>query len=181
MSINKLSAGENIPEEINVIIEIPANSEPIKYEVNKDSGMMFVDRFMSTSMVYPCDYGYIPQTLSKDNDPVDVLVVCPFPLISGSVVQCRPIGILSMEDEEGHDSKLLAVPIDRLTSLYQNIQAPKDLPAPLLNKIRHFFEHYKDLESNKWVKIQGWNGIEEARQEIIESIERYKQYKQDVQ
>ena len=178
MSINKLSAGDNIPEEINVIIEIPANSEPIKYEVNKDSGLMFVDRFMSTSMLYPCDYGYIPQTLSKDNDPVDVLVVCPFRLISGSVVRCRPIGILCMEDEEGHDSKLLAVPIDRLTPLYQNVQEPKDLPAALLNKIRHFFEHYKDLESNKWVKIQGWRGIEEARQEITESIKRYRQYVQ---
>jgi len=181
MSVNNLLPGDNIPEEINVIIEIPANSEPIKYEVDKDSGMMFVDRFMSTSMVYPCDYGYIPQTLSKDNDPVDVLVVCPFPLISGSVVRCRPIGILSMEDEQGHDSKLLAVPIDRLTPLYRDVQEPKDLPAPLLNKIQHFFQHYKDLESNKWVKIQGWHGIEEAKKEIIDSMNRYRKYKQDVQ
>jgi inorganic pyrophosphatase len=173
--INNLSPGDRTPDEINVIIEIPANSEPIKYEVDKDSGMMFVDRFMSTSMVYPCDYGYIPQTLSKDNDPVDVLVVCPFPLISGSVARCRPIGILSMEDEQGHDSKLLAVPIDQLTSLYSHVRKPDDLPAPLLNKIQHFFQHYKDLEPNKWVKIKGWEGSDEAKQEIIDSLKRYQQ------
>lgn len=181
MSLNNLTPGEHAPEEINVIIEIPANSEPIKYEVDKNTGMMFVDRFMSTSMVYPCDYGYIPQTLSKDNDPVDVLVICPFPLISGSVVRCRPVGILSMEDEQGHDSKLLAVPINKLTSFYREVHHPDDLPLPLLNKIQHFFQHYKDLEQNKWVSITGWRGIDDAKKEIIESINRYKQHRQNVQ
>ena len=178
MTLKKLTPGNLAPEEINVIIEIPANSEPIKYEVDKSSGMMFVDRFMSTSMVYPCDYGYIPQTLSQDNDPVDVLIVCPFPLITGSVARCRPIGLLNMEDEQGHDSKLLAVPIEKLTPLYKDVQKPEDLSPALLHKIQHFFQHYKDLEPHKWVKVKGWQGIDDAKKEISESMKRYQQYTQ---
>jgi len=175
MSLKKLRAGTHIPDEINVIIEIPANSDPVKYEVDKNTGMMFVDRFMSTSMVYPCDYGYIPQTLSEDNDPVDVLVICPFPLISGSVVRCRPIGILNMTDENGPDSKLLAIPVQALSSLYDDVNSPEDLPKARLNEIRHFFEHYKDLEKDKWVKIGGWSGPDAAKKEIVESVKRYQQ------
>jgi inorganic pyrophosphatase len=173
MSLRKVVPGENIPDEINVVIEIPSRSDPVKYEVDKDTGIMFVDRFMSTSMLYPCDYGYIPHTLSEDNDPVDVLVVCPFPLISGSVVHCRPIGILEMEDESGPDSKLLAVPISSLTPLYDEVHTPHDLPPASLNSIHHFFEHYKDLEEGKWVKIKGWHGPEAAKKEVMSSVKRY--------
>lgn len=176
MGLKKVAAGGKAPEEINVIIEIPANSAPVKYEVDKDSGTMFVDRFMSTSMLYPCDYGYIPQTLSEDNDPVDVLVVCPYPLIPGSIVACKPIGILGMADEKGPDSKLLAVPTTALTPLYRDISEPEQLPQALLQKITHFFEHYKDLEEGKWVKLSGWSGSVAAKQEIVDSIKRYQDY-----
>lgn len=174
MGLRRVAPGENAPHEVNVIIEIPSRSDPVKYEVDKDTGTMFVDRFMSSSMLYPCDYGYIPQTLSEDNDPVDVLVVCPFPLISGSVVKCRPIGVLNMEDEQGHDSKIIAVPVKELTSMYDDVHQATDLPKISLDIIQHFFTHYKDLESHKWVKIHGWLGSNEAKQEVEESIRRYK-------
>lgn len=170
--LNSVSPGSNVPEQVNVIIEIPAHSEPVKYEVDKTSGAMYVDRFMSSSMRYPCDYGYIPQTLSNDGDPVDVLVISPLPLISGAVITVRPIGMLHMTDEAGEDIKILAVPIDRLTGIYKNIHKPEDLGQFMLDKIAHFFQHYKDLEPNKWVKIDGWRDADEAKQEILDSLKR---------
>lgn len=175
MNLDRVNSGDNIPEEINVIIEIPSHSDPVKYEVDKATGAMFVDRFMNTAMHYPCNYGYVPHTLSEDGDPVDVLVVTPVPLISGSVIQCRPVGILRMEDEAGSDAKVLAVPIHKLCVMYRQTDSVDDLPPMLLSQIAHFFEHYKDLEPNKWVKVEGWAGPQEAKQEILESIERFQQ------
>ena len=175
MNLDRVGPGKEVPDEINVIIEIPAHSDPVKYEVDKDTGAMFVDRFMNTAMHYPCNYGYIPHTLSEDGDPVDVLVVTPIPLISGSVIVCRVVGVLKMIDESGPDAKLLAVPVDKLCKLYCGVKTPEDMPPLLLHQIAHFFEHYKDLEEGKWVKVKGWAGTEAARQEILESIERYQQ------
>jgi inorganic pyrophosphatase len=169
----KVGPGQNLPNDINVIIEIPAYSDPVKYEVNKETGVLFVDRFMSTAMHYPCNYGYVPQTLCEDGDPLDVLVLAPFPLLSGSVIRCRPIGLLKMSDEAGEDSKLLAVPVDKLSVLYSNIKSYLDVPQSTLNSIAHFFEHYKDLEVGKWVKIGGWQDIVQACAEIMTSAERY--------
>ncbi len=172
--LNLVPPGSDVPNDINVIIEIPTQSGPIKYEVNKDSGALFVDRFMSTSMYYPCNYGYMPCTLSEDGDPVDVLVVTPTPLLSGCVIRCRPLGLLQMTDEHGPDGKILAVPVDKMTPLYRNIKTFEDMPAQFLATIRHFFEHYKDLEEGKWVKVEGWQGPDAAKAEIIASVERYK-------
>jgi len=166
MSLHDVTPGAKAPEEFNVIIEIPMAADPIKYEVDKASGALFVDRFMSTAMHYPCNYGYIPQTLSDDGDPVDVLVITPFPLIPGVVVTCRAIGVLKMEDEAGIDAKLLAVPIDKILPFYKHWQKPEDMNNLRLQQIQHFFEHYKDLEPNKWVKVQGWEGPDAAKQEI---------------
>jgi len=174
MSLNRVSSGRNLPDDFNVVIEIPAHGEPIKYEVDKESGAMFVDRFMSTAMHYPCNYGYIPHTLSEDGDPVDVLVITPIPLITGVVVRCRPIGMLKMTDEAGIDAKLLAVPVDKLCSLYSNVSRPEDVQPWLLAQISHFFEHYKDLEKGKWVKVEGWVGVDDARAEILAGVERYR-------
>ncbi len=173
MSLHKVTPGKNAPEQFNVIIEIPMNADPIKYEVDKDTGALFVDRFMTTAMHYPCNYGYIPQTLSDDGDPVDVLVITPFPLAPGVVVTCRAIGVLKMEDEAGGDSKLLAVPIDKILSIYTHWQKPEDMNALRLKTIQHFFEHYKDLEPNKWVKVKGWEGPEEAKREIEAGMAAY--------
>ncbi len=173
MSLHLVKAGQNCPNDINVIIEIPSHSDPVKYEVDKESGAMFVDRFMGTAMHYPCNYGYIPHTLSDDGDPADVLVVTPVPLISGSVVRSRPIGMLKMEDESGHDAKILAVPVDKLSRTYRDVNNVRDMPRSLLDSISHFFEHYKDLEDGKWVKIEGWLDVEDAKKEIMDSIERY--------
>ena len=173
MSFDKVSPGKNIPESFNVIIEIPMNADPVKYEVDKESGAIFVDRFMSTSMHYPCNYGYVPQTLSGDGDPVDVLVITPVPLIPGVVVTCRAIGILKMTDEAGEDGKVLAVPIDKILSIYAHWQKPEDMNPLRLKTIAHFFEHYKDLEAGKWVKIQGWEGPEAAKKEITDGIANY--------
>ena len=170
MSINDIPAGKNIPDEINVIIEIPANSDPVKYEVDKDTGALMVDRFMATAMFYPCNYGYIPNTLSEDGDPLDVLVPTPYPLINGAVIKCRPVGVLKMEDESGIDAKLIAVPVDKLSVIYREVQEATDLPALLLQQIEHFFEHYKDLEKGKWVKVQGWADAAEAKAEIVKSL-----------
>ena len=175
MNLDRVSPGKNAPDEVNVIIEIPSHSDPVKYEVDKETGAMFVDRFMSTPMFYPCNYGYLPHSLSDDGDPVDVLVVTPIPLISGSVITCRPVGILKMTDEAGVDAKVLAVPIDKLSTMYRGVKTLDDLPQSLLAQIAHFFEHYKDLENNKWVKIDGWAGLEEAKTEINSGIERYNQ------
>jgi inorganic pyrophosphatase len=173
MNLDRVGSGRDIPNDFNVIIEIPAHGEPIKYEVDKATGAMFVDRFMATAMHYPCNYGYVPHTLSEDGDPVDVLVITPIPLITGVVVRCRPVGMLKMQDEAGEDAKLLAVPVDKLTGLYRDMESPRDLPESILNQISHFFEHYKDLEAGKWVKVQGWVGSEEAKAEIVSGVERY--------
>jgi len=173
MGLSRVSAGKNLPDEINVIIEIPAHSEPIKYEVDKETGAMFVDRFMATSMRYPCDYGYIPHTLSEDGDPVDVLVLSPMPLSRGSALRCRPVGLLNMTDESGIDTKILAVPVNKLTNLYKNIKGPDDVETFLLSQISHFFTHYKDLEEGKWVKLNGWSGTDDAKKEIMACIKRY--------
>jgi len=166
MSLHNVGPGARAPAEFNVIIEIPMNADPIKYEVDEATGALFVDRFMSTSMHYPCNYGYIPQTLADDGDPVDVLVITPVPLISGVVVTCRPLGLLQMQDEAGGDNKLLAVPIDSILSLYTQWQKPEDMNPLRLQTIQHFFEHYKDLEQGKWVKVVGWQGPEAARAEV---------------
>lgn len=174
MSLNNVPAGKDLPNDFNVVIEISMNGAPVKYEVDKESGAIFVDRFMSTAMHYPCNYGYIPQTLSDDGDPVDVLVVTPIPLPPGVVIRCRTIGVLKMNDEAGGDAKLLAVPVDKLSPIYKNVQKPADLPELTLNQIQHFFEHYKDLEKGKWVKVEGWFGPDEAKAEIMASAEAYK-------
>lgn len=173
MNLDRVDSGRNVPNEINVIIEIPAHADPVKYELDKDTGAMFVDRFMSTAMHYPCNYGYVPRTLSKDGDPVDVLVLSPVPLISGAVIQCRPVGVLLMADESGDDAKVLAVPIDKLSKTYRKVSTYRDLSEELLNQISHFFEHYKDLDEGKWVRIQGWGGVDEAKQEILDSLEMF--------
>jgi inorganic pyrophosphatase len=175
MNLDRVPAGRDLPHDFNVIIEIPMNADPIKYEVDKETGAVFVDRFMSTAMHYPCNYGYIPHTLSDDGDPVDVLVISPVPLITGVVVRCRPIGMLKMEDEAGDDAKLLAVPIDRLCPLYRTVQSPRDVPELVTSQIAHFFAHYKDLEPGKWVKVTGWVGAEEAKSEILTSARRYQE------
>ena len=175
MILDRVPTGKNTPNDINVIIEIPSHSDPVKYEVDKETGAMFVDRFMGTAMHYPCNYGYVPHTLSDDGDPVDVLVVTPIPVISGSVIRCRPIGVLKMEDEAGQDAKVLAVPIDKICQLYTEVNTFRDMPAELLARISHFFEHYKDLEPGKWVKIEGWFGVEEAKEEITSSVKRFQE------
>jgi inorganic pyrophosphatase len=174
MSLMEIKSGRDVPHEINVIIEIPMHGEPVKYEVDKETGALFVDRFMTTAMFYPTNYGYIPNTLSEDGDPVDVLVVTPVPLISGAVVRCRVVGMLKMTDEAGNDAKLLAVPITKLSKMYQSVQTYLDLPQHLLLSLEHFFNHYKDLEEGKWVKIDGWVGPEAACDEIMASVERAK-------
>ncbi len=173
MSLDNVTPGKNVPDAFNVIIEIPMNADPIKYEVDKESGALFVDRFMTTAMHYPCNYGYVPMTLSDDGDPVDVLVITPFPLLPGVVVKCRPIGVLQMDDEAGGDAKLLAVPIDKILPIYTHWQKPEDMNQLRLSQIQHFFEHYKDLEPGKWVKVRGWEGPEAAKKEVLAGIERY--------
>lgn len=174
MSFDSVPTGKNPPEEVNVVIEIPQGGDPIKYEIDKDSGALFVDRILGTAMRYPCNYGYIPNTLCGDGDPLDVLVAMPVSLQAGCVVKCRPIGVLKMRDESGEDAKLLAVPTNKTTPLYQDINNYRDLPAILIQQIEHFFEHYKDLEEGKWVKIDGWADADEARREILDSIENHK-------
>jgi inorganic pyrophosphatase len=170
MDITKISPSAKAPEEINVIIEIPMNSQPVKYEFDKESGALFVDRFLQTSMLYPCNYGFVPNTLSGDGDPIDVLVVTRLPVAPGVVIKCRPIGVLMMEDESGVDEKILAVPVAKLDKFYDNIKDFNDMPKSFLDQISHFFERYKDLESGKWVKVQGWQNIERAGQLILEAI-----------
>lgn len=175
MGLDLVSAGKNAPDVFNVIIEIPMNADPIKYEVDKETGAIFVDRFMGTAMHYPCNYGYIPRTLADDGDPVDVLVITPFPLIPGVVVRCRPLGVLKMTDESGADAKVLAVPEDKILSIYSHWQKPEDINSLRLNQIQHFFEHYKDLEPGKWVKVQGWEGVAAAKQEIKQGMANYQE------
>jgi inorganic pyrophosphatase len=173
MNLDRVGSGADVPNEINVVIEIPAHSDPVKYELDKTTGAMYVDRFMNTAMHYPCNYGYVPNTLSKDGDPVDVMVVTPCPLIPGSVIECRPVGVLKMTDESGDDAKVLAVPIDKLSRLYRRVQDFRDMPELLLEQIAHFFEHYKDLDEGKWVRVEGWGGADEAKAEIMESVRMY--------
>lgn len=172
MSFDTLTAGNDVPDEVNVIIEIPANSDPVKYEVDKDTGTLMVDRFMASPMFYPCNYGYVPHTLSEDGDPIDVLVHTPYPLVHGSVIACRPVGVLNMEDEAGPDAKLVALPKKKLTTVYDHIEDVDDLPELLKKQIEHFFTRYKELEKGKWVKIQGWANAADAKRQIVESIER---------
>ncbi|MEY1661259.1 inorganic diphosphatase [Isoalcanivorax beigongshangi] len=173
MDYAKVPVGKDVPNDINVVIEIPANSNPIKYEVDKDSNAIFVDRFLATPMFYPANYGYIPNTLSDDGDPLDVLVVTPYPVVPGSVIRCRPVGVLNMSDEAGEDTKLIAVPHDKLTTIYKDVQEYTDLPPLLIQQISHFFENYKDLEPGKWVKVDGWDNAEAARKAILQSIDAY--------
>ncbi|MBK4775737.1 inorganic diphosphatase [Candidatus Pantoea edessiphila] len=174
MSIHNVSAGLHIPDDIYVIIEIPANDNPIKYEIDKKSSVLFVDRFMLTSMFYPCNYGYINKTLSLDGDPIDVLVPTPYPLKSKSVIRSRPVGMLKMIDDSGEDFKLIAVPHTTISKEYDHIYNVKDLPDLLCAQIVHFFTHYKDLETGKWTKIIGWDDAETAKNEIVSSIQRFK-------
>jgi len=174
MNLDRVVAGKSLPDEINVIIEIPSNSAPVKYEVDKETGALFVDRFMNTAMFYPCNYGYVPQTLSGDGDPADVLVMSPYPLASGCVVECRPVGMLKMTDESGEDAKIIAVPTDKL---FDDIQDISDVAQYELDRLSHFFEHYKDLEKNKWVKVEGWVGMAEAKAELVASVELYNKTK----
>ncbi len=164
MDVKKIPSG-NLPEEINVIVEIPKDSD-VKYELDKESGAVFVDRFLHTAMHYPFNYGFIPNTKAEDGDPVDVLVISNVPVAPGSVIKCRPIGILNMEDEEGEDTKIIAVPVSKLDPSFDNIKDVNDIPEALKNKIKHFFEHYKDLEKGKWVKVRDWEGADKAK-EII--------------
>ena len=170
MGLELVKAGKDVPNDVNVIIEIPAQADPIKFEVDKESGAIFVDRFMGTSMRYPLNYGYVPQTISGDGDPVDVLVVTPFPLFPGAVIRCRPVGVLKMEDDGGVDAKVIAVPVSKLTPLYDKVRGIEDLPELLMKQTVHFFEHYKDLEPGKWVKILGWGTAEDARKEILDGV-----------
>ena len=178
MALNDVPSGKSLPNDFNVIIEIPAHADPVKYEVDKESGAIFVDRFMGTAMHYPCNYGYIPHTIAGDGDPVDVLVVTQFALPPGVVVRCRPVGMLAMTDEAGEDAKVLAVPVDKLTTMYRSVESPRDLPQITLDQISHFFAHYKDLEPGKFVKINGWFGQEEAKKEIMEGVARFQEAKE---
>ncbi len=173
MFLNKVDAGRNLPDEFNVIIEIPAHSDPVKYEIDKETGALFVDRFMNAAMHYPCNYGYIPNTLCEDGDPLDVLVVAPLPVISGCVVRARPLGVLKMTDESGGDAKILAVPIKKECTQFDEINSYEQMSKTLLGRIAHFFQHYKDLDSGKWVTIDGWFGPDEARAEVMRGVARY--------
>ena len=173
MSLDHVTPGSKIPESFNVIIEISMNGDPIKYEVDKASGCIFVDRFMNTAMHYPTNYGYVPKTIAGDGDPVDVLVVTPVPLPPGVVVPCRALGILKMEDEGGVDGKVLAVPTTKILPMYSSWSTYQDLNPISLKAIEHFFEHYKDLDPGKWVKVLGWDGVQAAHQEILDGIAAY--------
>ena len=174
MRLDAVSIGRDPPREVNVILEVPVGGEPIKYEMDKEAGTLVVDRFLYTSMRYPGNYGFIPQTLSGDGDPCDVLVANQRGIIPGAMMACRPVGVLKMQDEAGPDEKIVAVPVPRLTRRYEHVHNYTDLPEITINQIQHFFEHYKDLEKNKWVKVLGWGDAEEAQQLIVEAIQRAK-------
>lgn len=177
MDLSKLSPGENLPEDVNVVIEVPMNSMPVKYEFDKEIGTITVDRFLPTAMFYPFNYGFVPNTLSGDGDPVDALVLAQYPVLPRSIIRCRPIGVLKMEDEKGEDEKVLFVPINELTRFYENIKNYSDLPRIHTEGISHFFERYKELERGKWVKILGWGDAEEAKKDLIEGVKRYENNK----
>ncbi|EME70490.1 inorganic pyrophosphatase [Paramagnetospirillum caucaseum] len=172
MDLKKIPIGKNPPRDVNVIIEIPLRGDPVKYEICKESGAMYVDRFLNTAMYYPVNYGFVPHTLSADGDPVDVMVVGRIPVAVGSVMRSRPIGVLLMEDEAGMDEKILAVPHSKLHPFYDAVNTYEDLPKILVQQIEHFFVHYKDLEVGKWVQLKGWGGPERAGQIIQEAIDR---------
>lgn len=174
LAVDTVEPARKIPDDINVIIEISANCTPVKYEIDKNSGLLMVDRFMPTAMHYPCNYGFIPCTLSEDGDPVDVLVMTPYPVQPGSLMRCRALGLLQMTDESGEDSKILALPIEKTCIHYAHMKKLDDIPEVTRNSIAHFFEHYKKLEPNKWVKIGGWLDVDAAAKEIQDSIARYK-------
>lgn len=175
MIIDNIDTGKNTPDSVNVIIEVSANAtQPIKYELDKKSGALFVDRFIATPMHYPCNYGFIPNTLSDDGDPIDVLVITEYPVMSGTVIPCKPIGVFLMEDEKGGDEKIIAVPIEKMNSEYSTLNEIDDVPEILLKKIKHFFEHYKDLEKGKWVKVTGFKNASEAKNKILEAVNRFK-------
>lgn len=174
MRIDAVPIGKNPPEDINVIVEVPVGGEPIKYEMDKAAGAMYVDRFLYTPMRYPGNYGFVPHTLSDDGDPIDVIVANQRPVVPGAIMNCRPIGVLFMEDESGHDEKILAVPSHKITKRYDRIASYEDMPAITIKQIEHFFERYKDLEEGKWVKVKGWGGVEDAKRLIREAIERAK-------
>lgn len=173
MGYAAVPAGKDLPNDINVVIEIPAFAPPVKYEIDLETDLIWVDRLQATTMAYPANYGYINKTLAKDGDPVDVLVVTPHPLLAGSVIRCRPIGVLNMSDDGGIDSKVVAVPVDKLSAIYKDITAVEQIPL-LKEQIEHFFKHYKDLEPGKWVKIEGWGDVEAARKEILEGASNFK-------
>jgi len=172
MRIDAIAIGNNPPEDINVIIEVPVGGQPIKYEMDKESGTLVVDRFLHTPMTYPGNYGFVPHTLSEDGDPIDVLVCNTRPLIPGCVINVRPIGVLLLEDQSGKDEKIIAVPVSALTKRYEKVLNHTDLPEITLQQIQHFFEHYKDLEPGKWVRVEDWQGADAARRFITEAIER---------
>ena len=177
MRIDAISTGRNPPHEVNVIVEVPVGGEPIKYEMDKAAGTLVVDRFLYTSMRYPGNYGFVPHTLSDDGDPIDVLIANQRGIVPGAVIAVRPVGVLKMRDEGGGDEKIIAVPVPRLTRRYEKVLNYTDLPEITLKQIEHFFEHYKDLETNKWVKVEGWGDAKEAEAMILDSIERYKAQK----
>ena len=174
MDLSKIPVGENPPYDVNAVIEIPQGGEPVKYELDKESGAIFVDRFLHTAMFYPGNYGFIPHTLADDGDPMDIIVVGPTPVVPGAIIRARPVGALIMRDEAGGDEKILAVPVDKLHPFYVGVDSWRSLPAILTEQIAHFFKHYKDLEKGKWVKLDGWEGAEAARQEIVDSVQRFK-------
>lgn len=172
MRIEAIAAGKDVPNDINVIVEVPIGGEPIKYELDKESGTLMVDRFLYTPMRYPGNYGFIPHTLSDDGDPIDVLICNSRAIFPGAVINCRPIGVLKMEDDGGVDEKILAVPSDKISRTYESVHSYRNLPPILLDQITHFFEHYKDLEPGKWVNIDGWADADIARRMIVEGLER---------
>jgi len=178
MDVSKISAGRNPPSDLHAVIEIPVGGAPVKYELDKTSGAMFVDRFLHTAMFYPGNYGFIPQTLSRDGDPIDVLVIAPVAVASGAVIRCRPVGALLMEDQAGTDEKIIAVPVDALHPFYVDIASYRDLPKILLEQIAHFFQHYKDLEKGKWTAIGQWVDARAAETLIMDAIARARPPKQ---
>lgn len=174
MSTKAVPAGPKVPFEINVIVEIPKDADPIKYEVDKATGAIFVDRVLSTPMRYPCNYGYMPETLGDDGDPIDVAIIMPLPLVPGAVIQCRPVGVMDMEDEHGEDTKIIAVPLPKVFPAYEGIHSLDGVPESTRARIQHFFEHYKDLENGKWVRLKGWRDAQAARDEIQRAVAAYK-------
>ena len=174
MLIKNIKTGKDVPNVVNVIVENPANALPVKYELDKESGALFVDRFLATPMHYPLNYGFVPNTLSGDGDPIDVLVLSEYPVTYGAVIPCKPIGVLLMEDEKGEDEKILAVPSEKMNSEYSKYNEINDIPEVTLKKVEHFFEHYKDLEKGKWVKVAGYKDSKEAKNKILEAVNRAK-------